>query len=383
MIKLAFILFTNLSVGAGTESIILEYCQRVPSDFEITVVQMDKPTGKLEYREKLLSVKNVNLITVKGYDYKFSYVAKNEILEGLHLFLFQPFLFKLLHYTVYRDLQKQIGNQDIIYVVQNNYSSLFKKGPIIIGSTHCWRPIRSGPKSIFTKFIYHRIFWRNINFFHIYTHYSWFLSHSRGFIVDNGIDLSIFSSNTSKKFEEEKKSFVFMARLEECKGVNIAINAFLNLKRDDINLNIIGNGSLFETIKEEKHIKKIGFLEKPEINKIFARSGCLVYPSTCDTFSLVVIEALGSGLYVIASNYLKGIFDEFEQLGVLEYCDPNPIAFSERMKVYLNKTLDVSAFDKAKELVKKKYSWDFLCKKFYNELRDIVINKNHDKKEIL
>ena len=369
MIKIAFMLFTNLSVGAGTENIIIQYCKNAPPGFDITIVQTDEPRGEMKCTEECFDGKNVRLLTVKGYDHKFAFFNRSLLGEMLYLFFIQPILFRILRITAYRGLYKKMGEPDIIYVVQNHYSTLFEKGPIIIGNTHCWNPIKSGVKSIFTKLVGRGIFWGRIDYFQVFHHYSWFLLRRKGFVLDNGVDTSIFSPY---KTDGSKKDFVFLGRTEECKGVNIAIEAFKALSPHHSNLYIIGKGSLSGSIKSSNNIKYLGYLSWEEISKVLNHSGCFVYPTTCDTFALVVLEALASGLYVIASSYLKGVFDEFQDLGVLEYCDPSPLEVSKRMEIFLSKDIDNSAFNKAYQLIKEKYSWNSISNSLYANFLNFI-----------
>ena len=375
MVRIAFILFTNLSVGAGTENTIIEYCKNAPPQFDITIVQTDNPRGQMKCDKKCFGGRDVKLITIKGYDHKFSFISRNIVGKILYLFLIQPVLFRMLGLTAYRGIQKQIGHQDIIYVVQNHFSSLFKKGPIIIGNTQCWNPIQSGIKSIFTKFVEQGIFWHRIDYFQVFHHYSFILSRKKGFVLDSGVDTSTF--NILNK-DRSKKNFVFWGRLEECKGVKVVVEAFKALSSKYVRLNIIGQGSLYESTRNDDNIEYFGYLSHGEITNVLNESGCLVYPSTCDTFSLVVIEALASGLYVIASTYLRGIFDEFQNLGVLEYCDPTPHALSERMKNFLSKDIDILAFDRAYQLIKEKYSWYSISNSLYDHLLNFIVTGRND-----
>ena len=106
MVRIAFILFTNLSVGAGTENIIIEYCKNAPPQFDITIVQTDNPRGQLKWDKNCFGGRDVNLITIKGYDHKFSFISGNNVGKILYLFLIQPVLFRMLGLTAYRGIQK-------------------------------------------------------------------------------------------------------------------------------------------------------------------------------------------------------------------------------------------------------------------------------------
>lgn len=120
------------------------------------------------------------------------------------------------------------------------------------------------------------------------------------------------SSNISSTTQAVKKGspkiiLTFLGRLEKIKGIDIFMDALEDLDSAKFKVNIIGDGSLFNNIKERSKdlpwIKLWGNLS--DFNKIAAilkNSDWLVIPSRSDSIPLVFSEAMKLSLPVIASD---------------------------------------------------------------------------------
>lgn len=109
--------------------------------------------------------------------------------------------------------------------------------------------------------------------------------------------------NTSK----EKINFVFLGRLAEEKGIKFLITAFMNIKNDNIQLTIAGNGPLEDWLKEceqkDKRIKYVGFLNEKQKDSLLEKMDVLVVPSLwSEPFGRVVIDAYKNAIPVIATK---------------------------------------------------------------------------------
>lgn len=128
------------------------------------------------------------------------------------------------------------------------------------------------------------------------------------FIIPNIVDISIFRFG----IKQESKNFVFtsIGHLIEGKGFDILIEAFKNANfNKTVHLKIIGQGP--DRRKIQKLIDKyglrdqvflMGFLKRIDISDILCESDAFVLASRGETFGVVYIEALLSGLPVIATT---------------------------------------------------------------------------------
>lgn len=377
MKRVAFIMFSNLSMGAGTENSVVQYCANAPEDWDITIVQTDNPAGIRSYTKSDFGGKNVRIVTHPGYDQKFTFLSKNRAGTILLLFFIWPLLFSVLKYTKYRKLWESIGKPDIVYLFGNYWSSLFPKGPIVIGSTHGWNPERSGNlKSLLTKLVGQGLMWKRVDMFHVFRHFQWFLRAYgvRGIPLDSGVDIRIFYPTKNKR-PNKVTNFIFHGRLEECKGIMRVKEAMdIVVKRNTAVLSVAGRGPMSKYLENVDHIVYLGFQHETKLAQLLRQSDCYVYPTSCDSFSLVVLEALASGLYVITSNYLRGVYDEFEKIGLLEYCSLEPSEIAQRMENFITREVNHNKSSDVSELIEKRYSWGSIAKSLFSWFDEISVN---------
>lgn len=144
--------------------------------------------------------------------------------------------------------------------------------------------------------------------------------HIIGNASSNGIDTSFFSkSNISLEDQNQLKNnlsiaesdfvYIFVGRLVGDKGVNELVEAFLNLKRDNVKLLLVGSyeselyplkeSSLIE-INNNPNIICVGF--QNDVRPYFAISNALVFPSYREGFPNAVMQAGAMELPSIVSD---------------------------------------------------------------------------------
>lgn len=134
-------------------------------------------------------------------------------------------------------------------------------------------------------------------------------------IVPNTVNEKIFKvkrENSDVCIKNERiTSILFVGLLTPVKGVSYLISAIekIVIERDDFILNIIGDGpskQKYEAIVKNKNlaqnIKFLGLKNKDEIAKYMRGSEFLILPSITENMPCVLLEALCSGLPIIASN---------------------------------------------------------------------------------
>ncbi|TAL62896.1 MAG: glycosyltransferase [Bacteroidetes bacterium] len=117
--------------------------------------------------------------------------------------------------------------------------------------------------------------------------------------------------------------FTAMAEWEYPKAPELFLEALGKIKKQkniDFLVNILGNGSQLQGLKNKQYDFKINFtgkLDWSESAKVLHRSDFLLHSSYMETFSIVIAEALCTGTPVIASN--AGAISELinEKNGVL------------------------------------------------------------------
>lgn len=203
-------------------------------------------------------------------------------------------------------------------------------------------------------------------------------------IIPMGCDVSRFSSSHRKEnlFQQgDKKVVLFVGRLAEKKGVTYLIEAMK--KVDNAVLVIVGKGDLEESLKEQA--KKLGdkvFFAGPkthdELPEIYASADVFVAPSITaadgdkEGFGLVILEAMASGVPVVASRS-GGIVDivKDEENGLL--CDEKDVdKLSENIsRVLENGELSAGLRQHALETVEQ-YSYENIAKRYHEIIENAL-----------
>ncbi len=113
-----------------------------------------------------------------------------------------------------------------------------------------------------------------------------------------------YEMNLFKKAQKYPHRFLFVGRLEEIKGLKTLISAWdlLTNERNDWELKIIGNGSLYDDLKNKKNIILSDFMQPEDLINEIGSAGCFILPSILEPWGVVVHEFCAGGLPVILSN---------------------------------------------------------------------------------
>jgi glycosyltransferase involved in cell wall biosynthesis len=132
-------------------------------------------------------------------------------------------------------------------------------------------------------------------------------------LIENGVDLSLWapSSEPSEDGDGRPTRFVFAGRLIDWKVVDILLEAFANvLKRTPATLDIIGDGprrawleEMAHTLAISSHVRFHGWIAQDQCAARFKAADVFVLPSLYECGGAVVLEAMASGLPVIATKW--------------------------------------------------------------------------------
>lgn len=111
-----------------------------------------------------------------------------------------------------------------------------------------------------------------------------------------GVDAELFRPRTKKFLKFPRPIFLYVGRV----AVEKNIRAFLDLKLKGTKL-IVGDGPQLENLKREyPKCVFVGVKYGDELAQYYAASDAFIFPSRTDTFGLVMLEALASGIPVAA-----------------------------------------------------------------------------------
>ena len=129
------------------------------------------------------------------------------------------------------------------------------------------------------------------------------------YLVENGVDLHRWPHRHSHSIRVVPR-FLFVGRLIRVKAVHILIDAFSELG-EQANLVIVGDGPEAGALqrraervdKGSNQILFRGFLNPDEVGSEMAKARALILPSLRECGGAVLLEAMASGIPVIAINW--------------------------------------------------------------------------------
>ena len=168
-----------------------------------------------------------------------------------------------------------------------------------------------------------KIYWSYFNWFHSFCEINFCPSNDtltklrkNGIgnlkIWDRGIESEQFSPShyneeVRKKYTSTQgKLLLYVGRLAPEKELDVLIDAVKILNDKDISLNllVVGEGPQYKELKSLNISNVIfaGYKFGVELQEIYASSDLFVFPSSTETYGNVILEAMSSGLPVVAVN---------------------------------------------------------------------------------
>ncbi len=126
-------------------------------------------------------------------------------------------------------------------------------------------------------------------------------------IIYNAIE----NRSQEKQIEIDPLRFVHVGRLVFYKNLEVIIKAISIAKKKEprIKLSIVGDGPYRKTLEKlvkslglESNVEFIGYVTSNEKMEMIASSNALVFPSLCEGFGLVILEAFSQSRPVLVSN---------------------------------------------------------------------------------
>ena len=120
--------------------------------------------------------------------------------------------------------------------------------------------------------------------------------------IPNAVDLNNFPKNPMKKFENQ---IIYAGRLSKEKGIDTLLDVAERLP-PKYNLLIVGIGPSEEKIRNvvnsKTNVHYLGYQSKEDTISLIRGSDLLVQPSIMEGISSTLLEAMGCGTCIIASN---------------------------------------------------------------------------------
>jgi len=203
-------------------------------------------------------------------------------------------------------------------------------------------------------------------------------------VVPNVVDTSLFSPNynAGNESQEERKHILLVALLTPIKGLPYLLEALARLKkkRDDFILDIVGDGpnrSEYEELTNKLGLRDIvsfhGLKTKQEVAEFMRQCDFFVLSSLWENLPCVLIEAMASGLPIVATK-VGGIHEIInEKVGVL--VPPKDVkALTEAIDHMLDHYQDYSAREIA-EYAFDRFSYEAVGRQLNEIYKELIANK--------
>jgi glycosyltransferase involved in cell wall biosynthesis len=119
---------------------------------------------------------------------------------------------------------------------------------------------------------------------------------ANGVLWTRGVDLDVFVPQRSNVLDTEHPIYLYVGRV----AVEKNVEAFLELDLPGSKW-VVGEGPALASLRAQyPNVNYLGVLKQADLAKVYASADVFVFPSRTDTFGLVLLEALASGLPVAA-----------------------------------------------------------------------------------
>jgi len=136
-------------------------------------------------------------------------------------------------------------------------------------------------------------------------------------------DLSAFSSSSEREYYSKAPvTFLFCGQMIERKGIDALLKAFDQATNEhgmDARMVLAGRpaeeDAWLQSMSEESRnrVEVVGFVQPEDLPELFARADVFVLPSRHDGWGVVVNQAIGAGLPILASRGVGAALDLVEE----------------------------------------------------------------------
>lgn len=205
------------------------------------------------------------------------------------------------------------------------------------------------------------------------------VDESKIHVIPNGYDTKMFNiENTNiSTLEKYKINYDYMIMVGASyphKNLEIAIKAISNIKIP-LKLIIVGKNSeyimklkeLTHELNIEEKVNFIGYIPDEDLPSLYYYSKAFVFPTLYEGFGLPILEAMGCGTAVIASD--NSSLSEVYGDAALIFKDNDLSDLKEKMESILTVPgLREDLIEKSKENIKR-FSWEKTAKEIYDILK--------------
>jgi len=184
----------------------------------------------------------------------------------------------------------------------------------------------------------------------------------------------------------KNKQFIYLGRLVFYKNIEVLIKAIKIVKKEDkeIKLIIVGGGPQLKKIQKtiedldlQDNVITKGYVNTKEKLGLISESNALLFPSVCEGFGLVILEAFSQNKPVLVSN-IRPMSDiiEHKKTGFVLDPDDENIWAKHITKLVRDSQESEKMGKNGYELLKTNYNQDIMYEKLIKMYNDILITKS-------
>jgi len=204
-------------------------------------------------------------------------------------------------------------------------------------------------------------------------------------VIPNGVDTRRFYPRNNGLRDQIDSDLVvlYVSRIVRRKGPHLLVEAIRYVKKriPSVKLLVVGEGSFEEYLKMrvkdldlEDNVEFLGKVPDEELPKVYSSADIFVLPSVYgESFGIVVLEAMSSGLPVIVSNVggLREIVKNNVDGIILDKNNPIEI-YKKIMLLYHNRELRGMLAYNARKKVLRMYDWRIIVERLEELYRCLV-----------
>jgi glycosyltransferase involved in cell wall biosynthesis len=198
--------------------------------------------------------------------------------------------------------------------------------------------------------------------------------------IPNTVDTEIFSPGLAKSSDKDGiKRILVVSRLSKEKGVDLLLRALaiLNNEGRNFQLLIVGDGpergeleSMVSQLDLSNNTTFLGFRNRDEVAALMRQADLLAMTSYWDNQPVAILEALASGLPVLASNV--GGIPEILPPAYGRLAEPGNItAIKEQLQHFLDNVQDYSS-EAIVGYAREKFSFSIIGQAYSNAYQQVV-----------
>jgi glycosyltransferase involved in cell wall biosynthesis len=198
-------------------------------------------------------------------------------------------------------------------------------------------------------------------------------------LIPNVINTEMFHPSTSQ-YRNEKKRILLVALLSPIKGIPYLLRALAQLKekRQDFVLDIVGDGpnrqeyeELTNKLELGEMVRFHGLKSKPEVAEYMRQCDFFVLPSLWENLPCVLIEAMASGIPVIATD-VGGVKEMINESVGLLIPPKKTKTLEEAIEYMLDDSTNYSP-EKIAKYAKEKFSYATVSRQLDAIYREVLV----------